>query len=166
MISIRDFNPGDTAEVSLLIKNTYSQFNLAYLPPAEQKAFLGPFFYAGSDHPEHLRKIENVIQSQFIFVAVEDQEIIGVLRGRMGRLGSLFVAGKHQNRGAGRLLIDHFEDQVLSHGGGIIRVASSIYAVGFYQRMGYKKSTGVRKSWSFDGYGFPIQPMRKVLPHS
>jgi len=51
----------------------------------------------------------------------------------------------------------------MEQGGKVIRVSSSMYAVPFYLKMGYKKSTGVRKSWSFDGYGFPIQPMRKVI---
>jgi len=33
----------------------------------------------------------------------------------------------------------------------------------FYENQGNKKSTGIRKSWSFDGYGLSIQPMRKVI---
>jgi hypothetical protein len=29
--------------------------------------------------------------------------------------------------------------------------------------MGYKRSTGPRTGWSFNGHGLIIQPMRKVL---
>ena len=45
----------------------------------------------------------------------------------------------------------------------MIRLASTLYAVPFYTRMGYKKSTGVRNGWSFEGSGFQYQPMKKVL---
>jgi len=163
MINIRDYQEKDAAEVGLLIKNTFSQFNLDYLPPAEQEAFLGPFSFAGDGDPEHMAEIGRLIQSQFVYVAEDNGKIIGVLRGRVGRLGSLFVAESHHKRGAGRLLVERFERQILSRGGRVIRVASSLYAVPFYLKMGYKRSTGVRKSWSFNGYGFPIQPMRKVI---
>lgn len=61
------------------------------------------------------------------------------------------------------MLVERFEQEIKSLGGGVIRVASTMVAVLFYSKMGYKKSTGVRKSWSFDGYGFPIQPMKKVI---
>ena len=59
--------------------------------------------------------------------------------------------------------MDEFEKQIREKGGKILRVASSLYAVPFYLDHGYKRSTGVRKSWSFDGYGLMIQPMKKVL---
>ncbi len=45
----------------------------------------------------------------------------------------------------------------------VIRVAATLYAVPYYSKLGYKKSTDVRTSWSFNGYGLPIQPMKKML---
>jgi hypothetical protein len=45
----------------------------------------------------------------------------------------------------------------------VIRVASSLYEVPFYVEMGYRRSTGVRRGWSFEGRGLKIQPMRKSL---
>jgi hypothetical protein len=42
-------------------------------------------------------------------------------------------------------------------------VASTLYAVPFYQMMGYKKTTGVRPCWSFGGRGLVYQPMKKLL---
>ncbi|MCK5793360.1 MAG: GNAT family N-acetyltransferase [Anaerolineales bacterium] len=163
MVSIREYTERDASKVGLLIKNTYSEFNLAYLPRDEQALFLGPFHYAGDQDPEHRVKIGQLIQSQFVFVAEDQGEIVGVLRGRSSRLGSLFVAKSHQGEGIGQMLVERFEQEIKLLGGGVIRVASSMYAVGFYENLGYKKSTGVRKSWSFDGYGLRIQPMRKVI---
>jgi len=163
MAIIREFSDRDAVEVGILIKNTYREFNLDYLPRKEQALFLGPFKFAGDRDPEHQAAIDQLIQSQFVYVAVDQGKIVGVLRGRIGRLGSLFVAKSHQGLGIGQLLVGRFEREIRSHGGGVIRVASAMAAVPFYLKMGYKKSTGVRKSWSFDGYGFPIQPMRKVI---
>jgi len=98
-----------------------------------------------------------------VFVAENDREIVGVLRGRMVRLGSLFVRADYHRQGIGRKLVEHFEKECLREGPTVIRVAATLYAVPFYLAMGYKKSTGERIGWSFDGRGLKIQPMRKVL---
>ena len=160
---IRDYNEKDAAEVGLLIKETYGDFNLGYLSPDERAPFLGPFYYAGDGDPAHQQLIGEMIRSQFVYLAEVEGTIAGILRGRMNRLGSLFVAKAFHRQGVATGLVEHFEKTVRQKGGTVIRVASSLYAVPFYLKMGYKKSTGVRNSWSFDGYGFPIQPMRKVL---
>jgi predicted N-acetyltransferase YhbS len=81
----------------------------------------------------------------------------------MDRLVSLFVEKSHHSQGVGRLLVERFEEKIIERDGKVIRVASSLYAVPYYERLGYEKSTGVRKSWSFAGYGFPIQPKRRVI---
>ena len=88
---------------------------------------------------------------------------MGVLRGRKERLGSLFVRGDRHRQGIGRKLVGHFERASRREGVEVIRVAATLYGVPFYLAMGYKRSTGVRSSQSFDGRGLPIQPMRKVL---
>jgi hypothetical protein len=60
-------------------------------------------------------------------------------------------------------LVERFEAESAAQGVTVIRVSATRYAVPFYSRLGYKKSTGERTSWSFDGYGLPVQPMKKVL---
>jgi GNAT superfamily N-acetyltransferase len=86
-----------------------------------------------------------------------------VLRGREERLGSLFVRGDRHRQGIGRELVERFERASLELGVQVIRVAATLYGVPFYLAMGYKRSTGVRSSQSFEGRGLPIQPMRKIL---
>ena len=162
-MNIRDYRREDAPEVGVLIKRTYSEFNLDFLPPAELPDFLGPFAFAGDKDPEHQQAIRDLIRSQFVYLAEMDGTIAGVLRGRMDRLGSLFVARDFHHQGIGRELVRHFEDTVRRKNGSVIRVASSLYAVPFYLKMGYKRSTGIRNSWSFKGHGFPIQPMKKNL---
>jgi GNAT superfamily N-acetyltransferase len=163
MVMIRTYQEQDAARVGLLIKDTYNAFNLDFLPDEDRRPFLGPFYFAGSTDPDHLQAIKNMIRSQFVYVAQEQGEVVGILRGRMDRLGSLFVAKSHQGREIGSRLVDRLEEEVRSREGKLIRVASSLYAVPIYLSLGYKRSTGIRQSWSFEGYGLPIQPMKKSL---
>ena len=90
-------------------------------------------------------------------------EIIGVLRGRPGRLASLFVIEERHRRGVGSRLVERFEQEVRSAGGGRVRVAATLFAVPFYQALGYRKTTGPRTLRSFDGEGLPYQPMMKTI---
>ncbi|MBN1485433.1 MAG: GNAT family N-acetyltransferase [Chloroflexia bacterium] len=163
MTTIRRYRESDAPEVGKLIADTYSEFNLSFVPPDELGLFLGPFRHARSQQKLHQQAIAQVIQSAMVYVAEADGEIVGVLRGRKERLGSLFVRGDHHRQGIGRKLVERFEQESLRQGVTIIRVAATLYAVPFYLAMGYKRSTGVRTGWSFEGRGLKIQPMRKVL---
>ncbi len=163
MIHIRDYQESDAKRVGKLIADTYSAFNLSFVPAERLGAFLGPFQYADSQEKHHQDAIAEVIGSEMVFVAEDDGKIVGVLRGRKHRLASLFVRGDYHRRGIGRRLVERFEQECLRQEALIIRVAATLYAVPFYRAMGYKKSTGVRTGWSFEGRGLKIQPMRKVL---
>ncbi len=163
MITIRDYCEADAKCVGRLIADTYSHYNLAYLSPEALKPFLGPFAHAYSSEKSHQEAIANIIRSKWVFVAEDQGEIVGVLRGREERLGSLFVRGDHHHQGIGKMLVERFEEECQKHAPMVIRVAATLYGVPFYAAMGYKKSTGVRSSWSFEDHGLPIQPMRKVL---
>ncbi|MBN1669124.1 MAG: GNAT family N-acetyltransferase [Anaerolineales bacterium] len=163
MITIRNYTEKDAPEVGRLIADTYSEFNLAFASPQEHDLMLGPFRHAHSTDEAHRDAIRQILQSPLFFVAEQDGQIAGVLRGRRERLASLFVHKDHQRRGVARRLVAAFENEMFTEGVLVIRVAATLYAVPFYQKLGYQKSTGVRTSWSFDGYGLPVQPMRKVL---
>ena len=163
MIAIRAYRPADAQRVGLLIADTYGQFNLSFLPLAQHGPFLGPFRHARSREGSHRQAIACVIHSEMVFVAESEDEILGVLRGRRERLASLFVRGDCHRRGIGRSLVARFEQASRERGVTVIRVASSLYAIPFYLKMGYKRSTGVRSGRSFEGRGLPVQPMRKHL---
>jgi GNAT superfamily N-acetyltransferase len=162
-ILIRPYEERDALGVGQLIADTYSEYNLGFLPPDARGPFLGPFQHARSPNPAHQEAIAGVIQSEMVFVAEVDGQVVGVLRGRSERLASLFVRGDYHRQGIGARLVEHFERASLERGVDVIRVAATLYAVPFYLAMGYKRSTGVRAGWSFEGHGLPIQPMRKVL---
>jgi GNAT superfamily N-acetyltransferase len=169
MITVRRYRESDAESVGKLIADTYSEFNLSFAPPKERALLLGPFQYARSPEEAHQEAIVQVIKAPLVFIAVDDGEIVGVLRG--GRkdkqqrtvLQSLFVKGDHHRQGIGRKLVERFERECLRQGATVIRLAATLYAVPFYLAMGYKRSTGVRSGWSFEGSGIKIQPMRKVL---
>jgi len=153
----------DSVSVGLLIAEVYSRFNLNFVPEEDRGPFLGPFRYAGSTDEQHRNEIRRILWAHTVLVAKEAGDIVGVLRGRPERLASLFVRAEHHRRGIGRMLVERFEAESLQQGVRVIRLAATLYAVPFYQALGYKRSTGVRNGWSFEGHGLQIQPMRKVL---
>jgi GNAT superfamily N-acetyltransferase len=163
MVTIRRYRESDAGCVGMLIADTYGEFNLAFAPPEARDEFLGPFQHARSPERVHREAIARVIRSEMVFVAEADGEIVGVLRGRKEKLASLFVRGDHHRQGIGRRLVERFEQECLRQGWTVIRLASSLYAVPFYLELGYKRSTGVRSGWSFEGVGLKVQPMKKIL---
>lgn len=163
MIIIRAYRESDAGCVGKLIADTYSKFNLSFAPPEERSAFLGPFQYADSLERSHQEAIARVIQASMVFVAEKDADVVGVLRGRKDKLQSLFVRGEFHRQGIGRRLVARFEDDCIRQGAVEIRLMATLYAVPFYQALGYKKTTGVRRMKSFDGEGLEYQPMKKVL---
>jgi GNAT superfamily N-acetyltransferase len=98
-----------------------------------------------------------------IFVAVDGDQIVGVLRCKPGRLQSLFVREDHHRQGIGRKLVECCEQFCASRGSRVIRLAATLYAIPFYTALGYKRSTGIRTGWSFNGRGLKYQPMKKEL---
>ena len=149
--------------VGVLIAETYRKFNLDFASPEEQRKLLGPFFYAWSDEPIHQEAIRRVLKAVRVFVAEDDNQIVGVLRCRPGRLQSLFVREDHHRQGIGRQLAERCDQVSISGGCRSITVAAAPFAIRFYEAVGYKKSTGLRNGWSFDGRDLLYQPMKKVL---
>jgi GNAT superfamily N-acetyltransferase len=163
MINIRDYHESDAASVGILIADTYGEFNLSFATPENKKQLLGPFYHARSQEKAHREAIARVIRADMVFVAERDGEIVGVLRGSPDKLRSLFVRGDQHRQGIGRKIVAHFERECRRQGSSVIRLAATLYAVPFYTSLGYKKSTGVRSGWSFEGSGLKYQPMKKIL---
>ena len=81
MTTIRRYRESDAESVGKLIADTYSEFNLSFASPEEQKRLLGPFQHARSAEQAHQEAIAEVIQAAMVFVAEDEGQIIGVLRG-------------------------------------------------------------------------------------
>ena len=166
MVQIRQYHPSDAPAVGVLIADTYSEYNLAELSPEDRAKFLGPFHFARSSQQNHREEIARVLQADMVFVAEDAGELVGVLRGRAGRLQSLFVRGDHHRQGIGRRLVEHFESECTRQDSRVIRVAATLYAVPFYMALGYTRSTGLRTLTSFEGRGLQYQPMKKTIQPS
>ena len=170
MTTIRNYRDGDAVSVGKLIERTYSAFNLDFATPGEQADLLGPFHFAESTDPARQAAIAQVIVAPLVLVAEDAGAVVGVLRG--GRvdsrqrvvLQSLFVDSAHHRRGIGGRLVGQFEQECRSRGTMRVKVSATPFAVPFYQALGYRRSTGVRTTRSFEGDGFPYQPMIKTLP--
>jgi GNAT superfamily N-acetyltransferase len=165
MLRIRNYQEAnDASTVGRLIADTYSKFNLTLAPTEERTLYLGPFQHARSLEARHQVEIARLIRADIVYVAEEDGVIVGVLRGTVrgfGRLLSLYVRGAYQWRGIGRKLVERFEQDCQWEGIRQVRLASTPYAVPFYLKLGYKRSTGVRTGFSFEGRGLVYQPMKK-----
>ena len=72
------------------------------------------------------------IRAPSIFVAEEDGDLVGVLRGRKERLASLFVRGDRHRRGIGRGLVEQFEQECIRQDMTVIRVAATLSGIPFY----------------------------------
>ena len=170
MIAIRPYDAArDAHDVGILIADTFFAFNLGRFSPEDQYRLLGPYAYARSEDPTFQAMIAEAIAAEVVFVAEDGRaggraEIVGVLRGRPGRVHSLFVDGDRHGQGIGRRLMEEFEEWCRARGVAKITLAATPYAVAFYQRLGYKKSTGMRSMRIFGAAApFPYQPMKKVL---
>ena len=164
MIQIRPYENNDSIAAGNLIAECYTRYVFNFVPEDQLANYMGPFFYAGSNNAAHQQQIAMFIQAPVVLVAEdENKEICGILRGQTGRLHGLFVKDWYFFQNIGRQLVDEFELYNRQQGSKKIALASPLYAVSFYLRIGYKKSTGVRSGWSFQGRGLKWQPMKKVL---
>ena len=163
MITTRCYAPSDAESVGRLIADTYIQLSLSSLPSSERGPFLGPFLHARSPEKADQEAIIEAVRAAIVYVAEEEGDIVGVLRGRKERLASLFVRGDRQRQGIGTKLVERFEQESVRNGWIVVRVAATQYGVPFYLALGYRRSTGLRAGRSFEGRGLKVQPMRKVL---
>jgi GNAT superfamily N-acetyltransferase len=163
VVILRPYRESDAPAVGRLIAETFAAFNLAYASPAERALLLGPFRYAGSPEPYHRAAIAEALWAEMAYVAQEGAGLVGVLRGRPDKLQSLFVRADRHRQGIGRRLVECYERQCRRRGSAQIKVQATLYAVPFYQKLGYKRTTGVRSMRIFEGTRFPYQPMKKVL---
>lgn len=105
-----------------------------------------------------------MLRAPLVHIAEDGGEIGGVLRGRPGRLASVFVRGDRQRQGIGRRLVERLDGESKRQQVRVIHVASTLHAIPFYTAMGHRRTTGVHSGWSFEGRGLLYQPMKKVLP--
>lgn len=139
---IRKFRKEDTLETADLARDTFIKYNgNDYFDIKGIKAVTNSF--DTSMHSEDY--LYSVLSNKDIFYVYEIKNtIVGMIRGDKNRIGTLFVKDGYQGKGIGKLLINTFEKDALNLNTEYIKIHASLYAVKFYESMGYKKSTGIR----------------------
>ena len=164
MIKIREFEPADTYKVGILIADTFEKFNLDYLPEDERSAYLGGYRHARSHDEAHQKAIYDLINAERVYLAVtSEDEIVGVVRAKPGKIQSLFVHEDYHRQGIARSLIFKVENEFKDLGVEKISLAASIYAIPFYQHLGYQKVGDIEFGPCFDGPNFKWQRMEKSI---
>lgn len=155
-MKIRKFKAKDTEEVAQLISNTYKKFNsLDYFDSEAAKKYINFFNPLVSSEKDILKVFS---KATIFYVAVENDKIIGTIRGTFDRISSLFVDGNQHKKGIGKTLLKKFEKEAKKKGYNMIKLRSQPYSVKFYEKNGYKKTVGLRNS-----KGLKVYPMKKIL---
>ena len=102
------------------------------------------------------------LRGAICFVAEANGEIVGIGNGVVengrGRVSLLFVLPEYFRKGIGRKLMKRLEEYFIRNNVRYSYLRSSSLALAFYQDFGYKKTSGMKKS-----FGIKYYPMKKVL---
>ncbi len=155
MLKIRKFKKSDIEEVVNLIRDVYKEFNNKEGTKEAVQKYID--YYDPSKNPK-AKLIERFLNDKIFYVATKNNKIIGIIRGQTNKITNLFVNGKHHKQGIGKKLVTKFETDAKKQGAKEIKIKASLYATKFYQKLGYKKTTGIRNF-----RGLKMQPMLKKL---
>lgn len=154
MFTIRTYKKKDLQAVTDLICLTYATCNSKEGTKQAAQDYLD--YYSLEKNQENIEK--KFAESPLFFVAEQGKKVIGVIRGKADRISNLFVHPQWHGKGVGQALLTRFEKKTVQMQTVYVKLYASLFAVSFYQRMGYKKTTGVR--WI---KGLPVQPMKKIM---
>jgi len=147
---IRKFGPQDAPAVAGLVSGSFSKFVAPSFTKKGAREFMAGM--APKKQCERSKK-------RAIYVATERGKIIGMAEWNppQRRISRLFVHSGKTGMGIGRALLSFLWKKHAKNG--TMRVHSSIYAIPFYERMGFRKSGRRAKK-----NGFVFQPMVKKRP--
>ncbi|HOO32976.1 MAG TPA: GNAT family N-acetyltransferase [Thermotogota bacterium] len=153
---IRPFKKSDTVAVADLVYETFKKYNGdAYFTDGAVEKTLDNF--DTKNHTED--ELYEIIGKPEIFYVYEiDGEIVGALRGNLNKLNSLFVSGNHHGNGIGQKLVKAFEEEVIKRGSEYVELTASLFAVNFYLKQGYEKTSDI-----VDFEGLKVYRMKKYL---
>lgn len=155
MIRIRNYRREDARAAAALISETFARFN------ANEGTRRAVRSYVESYRPGDWRTEEihaRFARTPIFYVAVHEVRLVGLVRGTPDRLINLFVAGDHHRLGIATRLVQRFERACRHSASREVRVRAGLYAIPFYEAVGYRKTTGIRNF-----HGLSVQPMRKRL---
>jgi histone acetyltransferase (RNA polymerase elongator complex component) len=155
-MNIRKFRKQDTKEVALLAMNTFEKYNGSDFFSKDGVEKTLDFFDPSKNTEKELQ--EKFAKTPIFYVAEENNKIVGMIRGLPNKISSLFVDETQHKKGVGKKLMLQFEKEAKEKKSEYIKVKSSLFATAFYQKMGYKKTTGIKNFM-----GLKVYNMKKVL---
>ncbi len=157
MIHIEPFHEHQAEEVSALIVRTIIEIISKEYPPTFINLLITDF--------SPTRILEKA-KRQFIFVALEDEKIVGTAglenkgepENPQYSVVAMFVLPEYHGQGIGKKLIRAVESKAFEMNGQRLTLRAAINATGFYLKMGYNFLEGTEKK---DEWGSIM--MRKIL---
>ena len=155
-MNIRKLEDRDVIYVADLAMKTFEKYNGSDYYELEGITNTLNYFNPNKNTKQEL--LEKFSKKSIFYVAEEGDKIIGMISGLPNRISSLFVDGTHHGKGIGKRLTEQFEIEAKDNNSNFIKVEASLYAVSFYEKMGYKKTSGI-----CNHMGLKICNMEKVL---
>ena len=95
-------------------------------------------------------EVERRLRERLVYVATRDSEIIGTASLAASRVHSVFVDPAHQGQGIGERLMAFIEKVARRQGHEELELTSSLTAVGFYRKLGYRGSRHIVRESGID----------------
>ncbi|TFG27813.1 MAG: GNAT family N-acetyltransferase [Promethearchaeota archaeon] len=149
MITVRKFRDEDALEASNLIRKTLYEVNSKFYPTSVINYMCNEF---------SPRFLIDLSKEREFFVAIENSKIIGTITIIYDYIGTVFVNPEQHFKGIGTKLMESIENLAKERKIKKLRLESSINAVNFYEKLGYKKGE-ISQS---EEYGITYE-MSKVL---
>jgi len=137
-IQIRLFQEKDTEELSKLIQKTLYEINIKDSPEFAIKELRDEY------HPKELIKLS---KERDIYVAIENNEIIGSVANKDNFICTLFVKHDLINKGIGTKLLKFIENKIKKLNYDKSELVSSLTAENFFKKLGY---TETKKQYQYD----------------
>lgn len=133
-MDIRKFIPDDAMEISKVIRHSLTLINSKDYSEEIIK-FMIEYF-----SPQTILELS---QKRHMLVAIVNSKIVGTGSLQDDTIYSLFVDPNHVGRGIGTKLIQKIEELAKNNHITVLKVPSSITAIGFYIRLGFLKEKEV-----------------------
>lgn len=155
MIRIRKYRHSDFEPVARLVRKLFHKF---VMPDASPDGVKWWTIFHSLKKENHENIIRRFNECSICFVAVDKGKIVGTVMGTTDEMVRLFVKESYHGRGVGKILAERFEKECKKMGSSQYRIIASLWAVPFYQKIGCRKTTGIRNL-----HGLKIQHMKKIL---
>lgn len=155
-VKIVKYQPKYARRVADLIRETYKEFCSCDANDDFNK--MSTSFYDYKKNKEELSKC--LLSREINLVVLLGDKVVGVAEGNKDSLNNFFIDKNFHNKGVGKILLEAYEKRAKKLGTKVFKIYSNSNAIAFYEKMGYKKTTGVR---NYKGEGILLQPMKKIF---